>query len=269
MPRRRARHEDYNVDALVMDIGPVMPQEEQRAWVAKLPSLEARNALLEGNMRFIFNVARQYQGSGLPIPDLIQEGAAGFIKAIDRFDPSCGVTLITYGVWWIRQSIVKALQTQSRTVRVPINKLKSGYRREFGLVDANYPKSIEDMYYEETWQEARQPSHHPLSKSLNHPVFGDNPEDWIERLGDGGEAAEEIEGLLEHEDRENLVAQLMGHLTHREARVLALYFGFGSNEAMTLEEVGLALGVTRERIRQIKEKALARCKAFLRQRIAA
>lgn len=223
----------------------------------------ALEKLTKANLRFVVSVAKQYQNNGLTLGDLINEGNLGLIKAAKRFDETRGFKFISYAVWWIRQSIMQSLAEQSRIVRLPLNRVGSLNK---------ISKTFSDL--EQKFQ--REPSHEELAE-----VIGVTPEEVIENLRVSGRhvsmdapfAQGEENSLLDVLRDENeetpdseLIAdslkreiqRALSTLTVREAEVLAFYFGLDGNAPMTLEEIGERFNLTRERVRQIKEKATRR-----------
>ena len=223
----------------------------------------ARNALVEANLRFVVSVAKEYQNRGVPLADLISAGNMGLITAAERFDENKGFKFISYAVWWIRQAILQTLAEQSRTVRLPLNKIGLLYK---------ISKAARLLQQERT----DDPNPEDIANELDVPV-----EDVRETMMCGRSVRsldatfkeEEDHSLLDilpderQESPENLVMRgcLRGQidtalrsLVGREAEILRLYFGLDGEEPMTLDQIGVRFGLTRERVRQIKEKALHR-----------
>lgn len=246
--RRPAPHEDYDLWLMLKSYPQPPSKEEQKVLFSRLPDPEARDAIILGNMRFVVRIAAEYKHGGLPHADLIQEGADGLCAAIDKFEPERGFTFITYAVWWVRQRIRVALARHSRTVRVPCNKHKGGYREHWGL----------ESRPEETYHEANIPEHWPQAISLNITHFSD-AEEWI----DGITSTETYRQVPQDTDLDVLNAidaqMFVRSLEGMEQEVVVRYFGIGC-QPETLAEIGNDHDLTRERIRQIKKKALARCR---------
>ena len=223
----------------------------------------ARNALVEANLRFVVSVAKEYQNRGVPLADLISAGNMGLITAAERFDENKGFKFISYAVWWIRQAILQTLAEQSRTVRLPLNKIGLLYK---------ISKAARLLQQERT----DDPNPEDIANELDVPV-----EDVRETMMCGRSVRsldatfkeEEDHSLLDilpderQESPENLVMRgclrgqidnALGSLVGREAEILRLYFGLDGEEPMTLDQIGVRFGLTRERVRQIKEKALHR-----------
>ena len=228
---------------------------------------DALEKLTKANLRFVVSVSKQYQNQGLSLPDLINEGNLGLIKAAQRFDETRGFKFISYAVWWIRQSILQAIAEQSRIVRLPLNKIGSinKINRAFSRLEQEFERApsaaelaeVLEMTLEEVKQSLANSGRHlsmdaPLnqddenSSSLYDVIQGDE-----ENMTDGAIMADSLK-------RE--VQNTLNTLTAREADVIRLYFGLSGRQPMTLEEIGMEFGLTRERVRQIKEKALRRLK---------
>ena len=222
----------------------------------------ALSELVQANLRFVVSVAKQYQNLGLPLSDLINEGNLGLMTAARRFDGSKGFKFISYAVWWIRQSILQALAEQSRIVRLPLNRIgeltkvnkcltrleqRLGRAPEVEEVAAELKANPEDM--EMVLRLAQRPV------SLETPCDEQEPD---RRLGDllPDETLKAFDEVLSEGDLREEIQTAMGALTRGEARVLRMYYGLDGQEPMTLEEIGKYVGRTRERVRQIKEKAL-------------
>jgi RNA polymerase primary sigma factor len=223
----------------------------------------ALEKLTKANLRFVVSVAKQYQNHGLTLGDLINEGNLGLIKAAKRFDETRGFKFISYAVWWIRQSIMQALAEQSRIVRLPLNRVGSLNK---------ISKTLSDL--EQKFQ--REPSAEELAEvigvttqeivdnlkvsgrhvSMDAPFAQGEENSLLDVLTDANETTPDA-GLLSDSLRKE-VQRALATLTVREAQVLGLYFGLEDNNAMTLEEIGEKFNLTRERVRQIKEKATRR-----------
>ena len=233
---------------------------------------EARNKLVKANLRFVVSVAKNYQGHGMPLGDLINEGNFGLIKAADRFDGERGFKFISYAVWWIRQSILSALAEQARVVRLPLNRVGELYKiskvataleQEMGA-----PASIEQIAEEigmlpkEVAEALRNGKRH---RSLDAP-FGPNKDEnsLFDLISDEGQVMPD--GYVTDNSSRDEVGSVLDTLPKTEAEILRLYFGIGREETLTLEEIGERYGLTRERIRQIKEKALRRLRHVTRMR---
>lgn len=230
---------------------PLDPQEElEIAKKAKAGDANAKEKLIKHNLRYVVEVAKSYQGQGLPLEELIAEGNYGLCKAAEKFNPDYKMKFITYAVWWIRQSILRALSENTRLVRLPINKINDiqKYRKE-------QEKAYQETGHFEDINPAleRYSDHYSASPlSLNAPV--NNKQLFIELLPD-----KKVEKADEQFDKDSLYVDLkevLGTLSKREEQILKLYHGLDEFRAYTLEEIGKMFNLTRERIRQIKRKSL-------------
>ena len=225
----------------------------------------ALEKLTKSNLRFVVSVAKQYQNQGLTLPDLINEGNLGLIKAAQRFDETRGFKFISYAVWWIRQSILQALAEQSRIVRLPLNKIGTinKINKAYAQLEQEFerePKAEEiakllDITEAEVKDSLRNASRHlSMDASLTH----DDDNNMYDVLK-AEEAPTPDKGLL-YESLKMEINRTISTLPEREAQVIKLYFGLDSKHPMTLEEIGEKFDLTRERVRQIKEKAIRRLK---------
>ena len=238
-------------------------EEVELARKIKQGDEQARNRLVEANLRFVVSVAKEYQNRGVPLADLISAGNMGLITAAERFDEDKGFKFISYAVWWIRQAILQTLAEQSRTVRLPLNKIGLLYK---------ISKASRALQQEQ----ADDPNPEEIAAQLDVPVSEIKETLMCGRSVRSLDAAfreEEDNSLLDvlpderQESPENQVMRgcLRGQidsalcdLMGREAEILRLYFGLDGEEPMTLDQIGARFGLTRERVRQIKEKALHR-----------
>ena len=259
--------ESQSLDRYLQDISKVellTPEQEiELAIRIKKGDQQAMEILTKANLRFVVSVAKQYQNQGLSLGDLINEGNVGLIKAAKRFDETRGFKFISYAVWWIRQSILQALAEQSRIVRLPLNRI--GALNRIGKAYTNLKQEFE-----------REPSHEEIANELEMDIeeisdtlklsskqvsmdapFSVGEEnsllDILENVQQPSPDNQLINESLKVEIRNALAA-----LPEREAEVLRLYFGIDVDFAMTLEEIGEKFNLTRERVRQIKEKAIRR-----------
>ncbi|MCF7803356.1 MAG: sigma-70 family RNA polymerase sigma factor [Candidatus Marinimicrobia bacterium] len=243
---------------------PLSPEEEIAvAKKVKEGSQEALEKLTTANLRFVVSVAKDYQGQGLPLSDLINEGNLGLIKAAHRFDETRGFKFISYAVWWIRQSILQALAEHSRIIRLPLNRVgnitkisKASEKLQHDLKRKPRPGEIADeldMKPEEVSDAIQISRRH---YSLDKP-FRDGESNSLMDVIEDNEGEEPDEDLMS-ESLKQEVMDALGTLSERERTVLEMYFGIGRDYALTLNEIGDEFGLTRERIRQIKEKALRR-----------
>lgn len=220
---------------------------------------EARNALVEANLRFVVAVAKGYQHRGLSLAELISAGNVGLITAAERFDEKRGFKFISYAVWWVRQAILQALMEQP-TVRMPSNRrdlLSKISRAREALHQQGAPATItqvaETLGCPEQAVEDAMVSGQPI-RSLDAPCEGGQERSLLDALSDEGQESAEAQVLALNLQED--IDEALGGLTAREAEVLRLYFGLGDERALTLDEIGKRLELTRERVRQIKELAL-------------
>ena len=247
-------------------------EEVELAQRIKAGDEEALEKLVKANLRFVVSVAKQYQNQGLTLPDLINEGNLGLIKAARRFDETRGFKFISYAVWWIRQSILQALAEQSRIVRLPLNKIGSinKINKAFSKLEQELerPPSIEeladelDMSIQDVKESLKNAGRHV---SMDAPLVEGEDSNLYDVLKSGDMPHPDNE-LMKESLREE-IERALKTLSPREADVIRLYYGLNGNHPMTLEEIGSAFGLTRERVRQIKEKAIRRMKHVSRSKI--
>ena len=255
-----------NVDLITAD------EEVELAQRIKAGDDRALEKLTKANLRFVVSVAKQYQNQGLTLPDLINEGNLGLIKAAKRFDETRGFKFISYAVWWIRQSILQALAEQSRIVRLPLNKIGSinKINKTFAFLEQSHerPPSAEeiakelDMTINDVKESMKNSGRHV---SMDAPLVEGEDSNLYDVLR-SGESPNPDKELL-HESLRTEIERALETLTPREADVIRLYFGLGDQHPMTLEEIGETFDLTRERVRQIKEKAIRRLKHTSRSKI--
>ena len=265
-----------SLDKYLQEIGKVdlISPEDEVALARKIRAgdSEALRTLVNANLRFVVSVAKQYQNQGIGLPDLINEGNLGLMKAAQRFDETRGFKFISYAVWWIRQAILQALAEQARIVRLPVNKIGSINR-------------INKAFARLEQQFEREPSSQEIAEMLE--MFPDEVKDALKTNGrtismDAPISSEEDNNMydvMQNPDTpspdKNLINESLAFeieralcsLSPREAKVLKLYFGLGMKHPFTLEEIGEELSLTRERVRQIKEKAIKRIQFTTRCRI--
>jgi len=232
----------------------------------------ALEKLIRSNLRFVVSVAKQYQNQGLSLPDLINEGNLGLIKAARRFDETRGFKFISYAVWWIRQSILQALAEQARIVRLPLNKIGSINKINRALAELEQHHEREPSIHEisktvelapEEIKEALKNSTKPLS--MDAPL-NEEEEDSMYDIMESNENPSPDEKLI-NESLNREIERALSSLTEREAKIIRLYYGLGNKHPFTLEEIGEKINLTRERVRQIKEKAIKRLKHTTRNKI--
>lgn len=238
-------------------------EEVELARRIKRGDAEARNCLVEANLRFVVSVAKDYQNRGVPLADLIGAGNMGLITAAERFDEDKGFKFISYAVWWIRQAILQTLAEQSRTVRLPLNKIGLLYKisrasRQLRQAQADDPDP-EDIarQLEVSVDEVKETLLCGRSvRSLDAAFHAEEDHSLLDVLPDDRQESPEnhvMRGCLRDQ-----IDLALGGLMGREAQILSLYFGLDGEEPMTLDQIGARFGLTRERVRQIKEKALHR-----------
>ena len=268
--------ETASLDKYLQEIGKVdlitADEEVELAQRIKAGDQLALEKLTKANLRFVVSVAKQYQNQGLTLPDLINEGNLGLIKAAQRFDETRGFKFISYAVWWIRQSILQALAEQSRIVRLPLNKIGSinKINKTFAFLEQSHerPPSAEeiakelDMTISDVKESMKNSGRHV---SMDAPLVEGEDSNLYDVLR-SGESPNPDKDLL-HESLRTEIERALETLTPREADVLRLYFGLGNQHPMTLEEIGETFDLTRERVRQIKEKAIRRLKHTSRSKI--
>ena len=268
--------ETASLDKYLQEIGRVdlitAQEEVELAQRIKAGDEVALEKLVKANLRFVVSVSKQYQNQGLTLPDLINEGNLGLIKAAKRFDETRGFKFISYAVWWIRQSILQALAEQSRIVRLPLNKIgsinKINKMYAFLEQENERPPSAEeiakklDMTVNDVKESMKNSGRHV---SMDAPLIEGEDSNLYDVLN-SGESPNPDRKLL-HESLRIEINRALETLTPREADVVKLYFGLGEHQPMTLEEIGETFDLTRERVRQIKEKAIRRLKHTSRSKI--
>lgn len=270
--------ETASLDKYLQEIGRVdlITAEEEVELAKKIQAGDkaALERLTKANLRFVVSVAKQYQNQGLSLPDLINEGNVGLIKAAKRFDEKRGFKFISYAVWWIRQSILQALAEQARIVRLPLNKIGTinKINRAFSELEQKLerPPSADelaeflDVSVSDVRQSVRNTGRHV---SMDAPlVEGDETSSSMyDVLPNDSLPTPEKNLMLESLRKE--IERSLSTLTMREGDVLRLYFGLSGRQPMTLEEIGERFDLTRERVRQIKEKAIRRLKHTSRSRM--
>ncbi|MBR4392112.1 MAG: sigma-70 family RNA polymerase sigma factor [Bacteroidales bacterium] len=268
--------ETASLDKYLQEIGKVelisAEEEVELAQRIKQGDKVALEKLTKANLRFVVSVSKQYQNQGLSLPDLINEGNLGLIKAAQRFDETRGFKFISYAVWWIRQSILQALAEQSRIVRLPLNKigsinkinkayakLEQEFEREPNAEEIAEVLEITEAEVKESMKNAGR------HISMDAPLIQDEDNTMYDVLKSEEAPTPETELLYESLRKE--IDRAISTLTPREADVVRLYFGLNGSHPMTLEEIGEKFDLTRERVRQIKEKAIRRLKHTSRSKI--
>jgi len=220
---------------------------------------KALNRLILGNLRFVVSIARRYQGKGLTLLELINEGNLGLFKAAKRFDPTREIKFISYAVWWIRQSIQKALFEQVGAVRIPPNKLALVNRFKKSLIQngGDYAKTLSLPEFHESEKEIAEIMEKIADVSLNAPIGSDSDSrDPVTTLMDVLGSTGSQEPDTEKAELSRVIDSVLGQMSEREEKVLRMYYGLNYSREFTLDEIGKELKLTRERVRQIKNKSL-------------
>jgi len=266
--------ESQSLEKYLQEIGKVeliTPEEEVKlATLIKQGDQRALDRLTKANLRFVVSVAKQYQNQGLSLPDLINEGNLGLIKAAQRFDETRGFKFISYAVWWIRQSILQALAEQSRIVRLPLNKvgLTNRIQKAYSQLEQQFEREpsaeelaeVLEMDLEEVSASLGIAARHvsmdtPLSEGEDNTLL-----DVLENPN-----AERTDGELDHkESLKTEIDRSLKTLTERQKEVICYFFGIGVDHPMSLEDIGERFNLTRESVRQIKDKAITKLRATTR-----
>jgi RNA polymerase primary sigma factor len=272
---KKTSFDEGSLDLYLKEISryPLITREEEARLARRIREgdQEALDKLCRSNLRFVVSVAKKYQNQGVALADLINEGNLGLIRAAHKFDETKGIKFISYAVWWIRQAILQALAEQSRIVRVPLNRAgtlhRIGRRSNALLQELGREPSAEEIAngMDISLEEVRKTlSISQAHLSLDAPLTPGEDNKLLDYLPDEFNPSPDenaFEAALKEAIRDSLDS-----LKPREAKILRLYYGLDGNEAMTLEEIGSVLGITRERVRQIKEKALNRLRHVSRAR---
>ncbi len=272
---RKTTVDEGSLDQYLREISqyPLITREDE-AHLARLirkQDEEALDKLVRSNLRFVVSVAKKYQNQGVSLSDLINEGNLGLIRAAHKFDETKGIKFISYAVWWIRQAILQALAEQSRIVRVPLN--RAGTLHRIGKRSSALQQELGREPTVEEIAEGMDISRDEVAKtlsisqshlSLDAPLTPGEDNKLIDYLPDTQNAGPDEE-TFERALSES-IEEVLSTLKEREAKILRLYYGLDGQEPMTLEEIGSMMGITRERVRQIKEKALARLRHVSRAR---
>ena len=268
--------ESKSLDKYLQDISKIdlitAEEEVELAQRIKKGDQRALEKLTTANLRFVVSVAKQYQNQGLKLPDLINEGNAGLVKAAKRFDETRGFKFISYAVWWIRQSILQALAELSRIVRLPLNKIGSinKINKAFSHLEQLHerPPSPEelakelDMTVSDVKQSLKNAGRHV---SMDAPLKEGETSNLYDVVRSGESPNPDRE--LMHESLTLEITRALETLSQKEADVISLYFGIGNQQPMSLEEIGETFDLTRERVRQIKEKGIKRLRQNSRSKI--
>jgi len=260
--------ESQSLEKYLQEIGKVeliTPEEEVRlAALIRQGDQRALDRLTKANLRFVVSVAKQYQNQGLSLPDLINEGNVGLIKAAQRFDETRGFKFISYAVWWIRQSILQALAEQSRIVRLPLNKvgLTNRIQKAFSTLEQQFEREpsaeeLADMLQMDLEEVSATLGISARHVSMDTPLSEGEDSTLIDVLINPN--AEKTDGELDHnQSLKTEIDRSLKMLTERQKEVICYFFGIGVDHPMSLEDIGEKFNLTRERVRQIKDKAITK-----------
>ena len=268
--------EDKSLDKYLQDISkiPLITAEEEveLAQLIKKGNQQALDKLTKANLRFVVSVAKQYQNQGLKLPDLINEGNAGLVKAAKRFDETRGFKFISYAVWWIRQAILQALAEQSRIVRLPLNKIGTinKIRKAYAYLEQRHqrpPNSEEiarelDVSVHEVKQSMKNSGRH---LSMDAPIGSEEDFSLYDVMSQKDSPRPDKNLMAESLNIE--IERALETLPEKESQVIKLSYGIGEKHPMTLEEIGQIFDLTRERIRQIREKGIRKLRKSGKNRI--
>lgn len=261
--------ETASLDKYLQDIGKIelitAEQEVILAQQIRQGDTIALEKLVKANLRFVVSVAKQYQNQGLSLPDLINEGNLGLIKAAQRFDETRGFKFISYAVWWIRQGILQALAEQARVVRIPLNQI--GALNKIKKESSRLEQKFERTPSNEELAEALEIEEYRIEASMKNTIKyvsmdEQMSEDENSKLGDSffDENAPTTDAGLIEESLAKEIQRALATLSGKEQEIICLYYGLGGIQSLTLEEIGEKYDLTRERVRQIKEKGIRRLK---------
>jgi RNA polymerase primary sigma factor len=265
-----------SLDKYLQEIGRVdlISPEEEVVLARKIKGgdAEALGVLVKANLRFVVSVAKQYQNQGMGLPDLINEGNLGLMKAAQRFDETRGFKFISYAVWWIRQGILQSLAEQARIVRLPVNKIGSINRinRAFARLEQEFEREPSSQEIAEMLEMIPEDVKESLKTngrtiSMDAPISSEEENTMYDVMQNPDTPSPDKKLINESLAWE--IERALSSLSLREAKVLKLYFGLGMKHPFTLEEIGEELNLTRERVRQIKEKAIKRIQFTTRCKI--
>ena len=266
--------ESQSLEKYLQEIGKVeliSPEEEVKLAVRiKQGDNQALDKLTKANLRFVVSVAKQYQNQGLSLPDLINEGNLGLIKAAQRFDETRGFKFISYAVWWIRQSILQALAEQSRIVRLPLNKvgLTNKIQKAYSQLEQEYerepsPEELAEMLQMDTEEVLATLGIAARHVSMDSPLSEGEDNTLIDVFENPN--AERTEKFIEHDESlKQEIGRSLTALTERQKEVICYFYGIGVDHPMSLEDIGMRFNLTRERVRQIKDKAITKLRTTSR-----
>jgi RNA polymerase primary sigma factor len=265
-----------SLDKYLLEIGKIelITAEEEVDLTRRIHKgdLNARDRLINANLRFVVSVSKQYQNQGLSLPDMINEGNLGLIKAAERFDDTKGFKFISYAVWWIRQSILQALAEQARIVRLPLNRIGhiNKVHKTFAALEQKYEREPTLLEISQALEMAPTDVKEAIKNtgwyiSLDTPLAQDEEGNMYDVLLSEDATSPDKELLTDSLRKE--IKRALNTLTRREADIIRLYFGLIGKYTHTLEEIGEKFNLTRERVRQIKERAIKKLKQTKRSRI--
>jgi RNA polymerase primary sigma factor len=266
--------ESQSLEKYLQEIGKVdliTPEEEVRlAKLIKQGDQQALDRLTGANLRFVVSVAKQYQNQGLSLPDLINEGNLGLIKAAQRFDETKGFKFISYAVWWIRQSILQSLAEQARIVRLPLNKvgLTNKINKAFSQLEQEFEREpsaeeLAELLNMQTEEVAASLSVSSRHVSMDSPL-SDGEENTLMDVMHNPNADATDEELDHKQSLKTEIDRSLNTLTERQQEVIRYFFGIGVDHPLSLEDIGERFNLTRERVRQIKDKAISKLKSNTR-----
>ena len=272
---RKIAVESESLDQYLREISayPLIDREQEASLARRIRvgEEEALDKLVRSNLRFVVSVAKRYQNQGVSLADLINEGNIGLMRAAQKFDETKGIKFISYAVWWIRQAILQALAEQSRIVRVPLSRAgtlhRIGKRSSTLTQELGREPTVEEIA--EELELSEEEIKHTLAMAQSHlsldaPLVPGEEGQLLDYVSDQFAAGPDDELYTEALTRS--IEDALDTLSEREAKVLRLYFGLGDTEPLTLEQIGERFGITRERVRQIKERALSRLRHQSRAR---
>ncbi|MBL7111170.1 MAG: RNA polymerase sigma factor RpoD/SigA [Bacteroidales bacterium] len=274
--KKLTNREESSLNSYLQEIGNIeLISAEEEAELARrihAGDIDARDSLVKANLRFVVSVSKQYQNKGLGLQDLINEGNFGLIKAAERFDETRGFKFISYAVWWIRQSILKALSEQGRIVRLPVNRTAqiSKLLKTVSALEQKYEREPTVQEISDAMEFAPLDVKEAVKNSMRHVSF-DAPfsQDEDRNLYSVSSNSDSVlpDEMLIRDSLRSEIDRVINTLSAREANILRLSFGLNGIEANTLEEIGEIYNLTRERVRQIKEKATRSLKHFSKSRL--
>ncbi len=268
--------ESQSLEKYLQEIGRVDligPEEEvQLAERIKRGDQEALDRLTKANLRFVVSVAKQYQNQGLSLPDLINEGNLGLIKAAQRFDETRGFKFISYAVWWIRQSVLQALAEQSRIVRLPLSKvgLTNKINRAFQQLEQEFerepsPEELAEILDVDSEEIAATLGVAARHVSMDTPLSEGEDSTLVDVMANPNADSVDLK-VTHYESLRQEIERSLHTLTHRQQDVIRLFFGIGIDSSMSLEDIGDRFNLTRERVRQIKDKAITKLRSTSRSK---